>query len=142
MKVRRVGPGIHPEETDEGLLVAPDRATAARLRSRRPGLRVIVAADRLPFRDGALEALVDERADRQEVVAEGARVVRGGGKVILLADVRGGGGLLGALWKRTRPALSATDASAWLLGAGCDELTQSAPREGLVVTEGRVRGPR
>jgi hypothetical protein len=152
MKVRRVGAGgARAEGQDEALLLATDRATAARLRSRRPGdaskspkggAPVLLVADRLPLRDGVLEELVDERADGPEAVTEGARVVRAGGKVILVADARASGGLavvLGGLWKRPRRALAPADASAWLLGAGCDELTQTTPHEGLVVTEGRVR---
>lgn len=152
MKVRRVGSGgARGEGQDEVLLLASDRTTAARLLSRRRGdasrspsgrAGVMLVGERLPFRDGALDELVDERADSPEAVTEDARVVRAGGKLVLVADARAGGGLavvLGGLWKRPRRALAPTDASAWLLGAGCEELTQTTPHEGFVVTEGRVR---
>jgi hypothetical protein len=142
MRARRVGPGApRSEGFEEGLVLAPDRATAAKLLAKTRAAVVLVAG-RLPLRDGALDEIVDERADDPEAIAESVRVVRGGGKVVLVADARGGGGILGGLLKRTRRVLSPTDASAWLLGAGCEELAQSTPREGLVITEGRVRAHR
>jgi hypothetical protein len=140
VRARRVGPGGARPEGDDVLFVTADRAVAVRLRARHHVARVVVAADPLPFAQGVLDELVDEAAARPEVVAEDARVVREGGKVVLVADARGAGALaVVRLWKKGPPPLAATDASAWLLGAGCEELTQTAPREGLVVTEGRVR---
>lgn len=137
MKVRRVAAGARIEPAPGELLLAPDRATAARLRARLPGAEVLLVADRLPFRDGALQAVVDERASRPESVAECVRVLATGGTVTLISDARGQGGL--AFWKRAPRPLSATDASAWLLDAGCADLTQASPKEGVVVTEGVVR---
>lgn len=143
MRARRVGPGgLHAPGADDALILVPDRGAAARLRARHPRVRLVVAAERLPFAEGALDELVDERATSPEAVAENARVVRAGGKVVLVADARASGGLavvLGGLFKKPARPLASTDASAWLLGACCEELTQTMPREGVVVTEGRVR---
>ena len=144
VRARRVAAGGAPSDGPvEGVIVAPDRTAALRLRGRWPRALLVLAGERLPFADGALEEIVDEHATGPAAVAEDARAVRAGGAVVLVGDGKAGGGLsavLGGLWRRPRRPLSATDASAWLLAAGCEELTQTSPRDGVVVTEGRVRG--
>ena len=124
------------------MVFAPDRGTATKVRARHPAARVVVAGEPLPVTDAVFDELVDERATGPSSVEEDARVVRPGGRLALVSDLPPGGGLaaaLGGLFKRSRHPIAPTDASAWLLGAGCAELTQHPVNAGALRTEGLVR---
>lgn len=144
MRARVLGPAAKPEATGEVVLIAPDCATATKLRHRWSELRFLVANERLPFADGALDEIVDERPARPAGVEEDARVVRAGGRVVLVTGTDGTSGLaarLGGLWKKHRRPVAPTDASAWLLGAGCNEIEQRTTKDGAVLTEARRSDP-
>jgi SAM-dependent methyltransferase len=60
----------------------------------RPDARYLVAdAQRLPFRDGAFDALFShgllQYVDPERVIGEAARVLRGGGRAVFLENLRG-----------------------------------------------------
>lgn len=60
----------------------------------RPNARYVVAdAQRLPFRDGAFDALFShgllQYVDAERVVEEAARVLRGGGRAVFMENLRG-----------------------------------------------------
>jgi ubiquinone/menaquinone biosynthesis C-methylase UbiE len=134
------------------VLVAPDEASAARGRKGAEAAGVLVEVEvappmRLPVEAGEFDlAVVDDTGgllatmraeDRVAAVRELARVLRGGGRVVVIGAVPRGG--LGALLTRSAsgPSFAASGEAVKALEAeGFKSVRVLAEREGLVFVEG------
>jgi ubiquinone/menaquinone biosynthesis C-methylase UbiE len=138
-------------------VVAPDEASAARARKAAEEAGVLVEVEvgppaHLPLADGVFDlAVVDDTAglfgtmraeDRVASIRELLRVLRPGGRVLVVGAVPRGG--LGAVLSRTQngpPFVASGDASKSLEADGFKSVRTLAEREGLVFVEGiRPRG--
>src|SRR5439155_14905078 len=130
----------------------PDEASAARAQKGAAEAGVLVDVDvappaRLPYEDAAFDlAVVDDTAglfgtmraeDRVAAIRELTRVLRPGGRVLVVGAVPRGG--LGAVLSRTQsgpPFVASGDASKSLEADGFKSVRTLAEREGLVFVEG------
>ena len=133
-------------------VIAPDEASAARARKAAEEAGVLVDVDvapptRLPLADGAFDlAVVDDTAglfgtmrpeDRVAAIRELVRVLRDGGRALVVGAVPRGG--LGAVLSRTQngpPFVASGDANRALEADGFKSVRTLAEREGLVFVEG------
>ena len=133
-------------------VVAPDEASAARARKAAEEAGVLVEIEvappaRLPLDAGVFDlAVVDDTAglfgtmraeDRVAAIRELIRVLRPGGRVLVVGAVPRGG--LGAVLSRTQsgpPFVASGDASKSLEADGFKSVRTLAEREGLVFVEG------
>ena len=142
-------------------LVAPDEASAARGRKAAEAAGVLLDVEvapptRLPLEDDVFDlALVDDTAglfgsmrpeDRVAAIRELVRVLRPGGRVLMIGAAPRGG--LGAVLSRTQngpPFVASGDATKSLEADGFKAARTLAEREGLVFVEGikprGVQGP-
>ena len=134
------------------VLIAPDDASAARARKSARDAGVLVEIDvapptRLPCDDGAFDlTVVDETSgllatmppeDRVAAIRELVRVLRPGGRCVLIGAVPRGG--LGALLTRAQsgpPFVASGQATIALEAEGFKSARLLAEREGLVFVEG------
>lgn len=134
------------------VLVAPDEASAARARKAASDAGVLVEIEvappaRLPVDDGAFDlAVVDETGgllammrpeDRVAAIRELVRVLRPGGRVVMIGAAPRGG--LGALLTRAQsgpPFVASGQATIALEADGFKSARVLAEREGLVFVEG------
>ncbi|MBI4423130.1 MAG: class I SAM-dependent methyltransferase [Elusimicrobia bacterium] len=90
--------------------VEPDASMSARARARRPGLRLVrAAAEALPLKASCFDTVVATLVlcsvkQPAEVAAEAFRVLRPGGRFLLLEHVRPPGRLLSPLFAAAAPA--------------------------------------
>jgi ubiquinone/menaquinone biosynthesis C-methylase UbiE len=133
-------------------VVAPDESSAARARKAAAEAGVLVEVEvasptRLPLADDEFNlAVVDDTAglfgtmrpeDRVAAVRELVRVLRQGGRVLVVGSAPRGG--LGAVLSRTRngpPFVASGDATRALEADGFKSVRTLAEREGLVFVEG------
>jgi ubiquinone/menaquinone biosynthesis C-methylase UbiE len=133
-------------------VVAPDEASAMRARKAAEEAGVLVDVDvappsRLPLADDEFDlAVVDDTAglfgtmrpeDRVAAIRELVRVLRAGGRVLVVGAVPRGG--LGAVLSRTQngpPFVASGDATTALEADGFKSVRTLAEREGLVFVEG------
>jgi len=133
------------------VVVAPDEASAARARKGAAGAGVLVevevaAPTRLPFDEGSFDvAVVDDTAglvgtmrpeDRVQTLREVLRVLRGGGRVMIIGTAPRGG--FGAILSRAQsgpPFTASGDATKALDAEGFRSARILAEREGLVFVE-------
>ena len=133
-------------------VVAPDESSAARARKAAEDAGVLVEVEvapptRLPLADDAFDvAVVDDTAglfgtmrpeDRVAAIRELVRVLRPGGRVLVVGAVPRGG--LGAVLSRTQsgpPFVASGDATKALEADGFKSVRTLAEREGLVFVEG------
>ncbi|MGH9144492.1 MAG: methyltransferase domain-containing protein [Vicinamibacterales bacterium] len=133
-------------------VVAPDEASADRARKAAADAGVLVEVDvaapvRLPLPDAEFDlAVVDDTAGlfgtmrpegRVAAIRELVRVLRGGGRVLVVGAVPRGG--LGAVLSRTQsgpPFVASGDATKALEADGFKSVRTLAEREGLVFVEG------
>ena len=133
-------------------VVAPDESSAARARKAGQDAGVLVEVDvapptRLPLPDDEFDlAVVDDTSglfgtmrpeDRVASIRELVRVLRPGGRVLVLGAVPRGG--LGAVLSRTQhgpPFVASGDATKALEADGFTSVRTLAEREGLVFVEG------
>lgn len=134
------------------VLVAPDEGSAARGRkaAERAGVLVeteIAPPTRLPLdRDAFDVAIVDDTAglvgamragDRVAAIRELARILRPGGRVVLIGAVpRGGIGAIFTLAQSGPPFAASGDANKALQAEGFKAVRTLAERDGLVFVEG------
>jgi ubiquinone/menaquinone biosynthesis C-methylase UbiE len=134
------------------IVIAPDEASAARARKGAAQAGVLVDVDvapptRLPIEDAGFDlALIDDTAgllggmraeDRVAAIRELVRVLRPGGRVMIIGATPRGG--LGALISRTQsgPPFVASGAATRALEAdGFRAVRELGAREGLVFVEG------
>jgi ubiquinone/menaquinone biosynthesis C-methylase UbiE len=134
------------------VLVAPDESSAARGRKGAAAAGALVEVDvapptRLPVDAGQFDlAIVDDTGglfgtmraeDRVASIRELARVLRPGGRVMIIGAAPRGG--LGSLLTRTQsgpPFVASGDANASLEADGFKSVRTLAEREGLVFVEG------
>jgi SAM-dependent methyltransferase len=142
------------------VVVAPDEASAERARKAAEDAGVLVEVEvatptRLPLADDEFDlAVVDDTAGlfgtmrpegRVAAIRELVRVLRGGGRVLVVGAVPRGG--LGAVLSRTQngpPFVASGDATKALEADGFKSVRTLAEREGLVFVEGikpRQAGP-
>jgi SAM-dependent methyltransferase len=142
------------------VVVAPDEASAERARKAAEDAGVLVEVEvatptRLPLADDEFDlAVVDDTAGlfgtmrpegRVAAIRELVRVLRGGGRVLVVGAVPRGG--LGAVLSRTQsgpPFVASGDATMALEADGFKSVRTLAEREGLVFVEGikpRQAGP-
>jgi ubiquinone/menaquinone biosynthesis C-methylase UbiE len=133
-------------------VVAPDDASAARARKAAEEAGVLIEVEvapprRLPLRDGEFDlAVVDDTAglfgtmrpeDRVEAIRELVRVLRPGGRTLVVGAAPRGG--LGAVLSRTQsgpPFVASGEAATALEADGFTSVRVLAEREGLVFVEG------
>jgi ubiquinone/menaquinone biosynthesis C-methylase UbiE len=133
-------------------VVAPDDASATRARKAAEDAGVLVEVEvapptRLPLQDEEFDlAVVDDTAglfgamrpeDRVAAIRELVRVLRAGGRVLVVGAVPRGG--LGAVLSRTQsgpPFVASGDATKALEADGFKSVRTLAEREGLVFVEG------
>jgi ubiquinone/menaquinone biosynthesis C-methylase UbiE len=134
------------------VVIAPDEASAARARKGAAEAGVLVEVEvasptRLPVEDAGFDlALIDDAAglldamraeDRVAAIRELARVLRPGGRVMIVGAAARGG--LGALISRTQAGpqfVASGDATKALEADGFRSVRTLAEREGLVFVEG------
>jgi ubiquinone/menaquinone biosynthesis C-methylase UbiE len=134
------------------VVVAPDEASAARAQKAGEDAGVLVEVDvaaptQLPLADDEFDlAVVDDTAGlfgtmrpegRVAAIRELVRVLRGGGRVLVVGAVPRGG--LGAVLSRTQsgpPFVASGDATKALEADGFKSVRTLAEREGLVFVEG------
>jgi SAM-dependent methyltransferase len=134
------------------VVVAPDEASAERARKAAEDAGVLVEVEvatptRLPLADDEFDlAVVDDTAGlfgtmrpegRVAAIRELVRVLRGGGRVLVVGAVPRGG--LGAVLSRTQsgpPFVASGDATMALEADGFKSVRTLAEREGLVFVEG------
>jgi len=142
------------------VVVAPDEASAERARKAAEDAGVLVEVEvatptQLPLADDEFDlAVVDDTAGlfgtmrpegRVAAIRELVRVLRGGGRVLVVGAVPRGG--LGAVLSRTQsgpPFVASGDATKALEADGFKSVRTLAEREGLVFVEGikpRQAGP-
>jgi SAM-dependent methyltransferase len=142
------------------VVVAPDEASAERARKAAEDAGVLVEVEvatptQLPLADDEFDlAVVDDTAGlfgtmrpegRVAAIRELVRVLRGGGRVLVVGAVPRGG--LGAVLSRTQsgpPFVASGDATMALEADGFKSVRTLAEREGLVFVEGikpRQAGP-
>jgi ubiquinone/menaquinone biosynthesis C-methylase UbiE len=133
-------------------VVVPDEASAARARKAAEDAGVLVEVEvappaALPLQDGEFDlAVVDDTAglfgsmrpeSRVAAIRELVRVLRAGGRVLVVGAVPRGG--LGAVLSRTQsgpPFVASGDATKALEADGFKSVRTLAEREGLVFVEG------
>jgi ubiquinone/menaquinone biosynthesis C-methylase UbiE len=134
------------------VVIAPDDASAARARKAAEQAGVLVEVEvappaRLPLDDGLFDlAVIDDTAglfgtmrpeNRVAAIRELIRVLRAGGRVLVVGAVPRGG--LGAVLSRTQngpPFVASGDAMKALEADGFKSVRTLAEREGLVFVEG------
>ena len=134
------------------VVVAPDAASAGRATKGAADAGVLVEVEvspptRLPIDGGAFDlAVVDDTggllgaigpADRVDAIRELARVLRPGGRVLVIgAETRGGFGALLTRAQSGPPFVASGDANLALQAGGFKSVRTLAARDGLVFVEG------